>query len=172
MSFSTVNLGNYRLLSSNRLCFALVCRPLRLKSSASSATVTSSSFTAQSSRLPTMESLLVRRLSRATRLTVTAGSRSEMASDESARPTSQFVLAVNGAEVSMDGVGECQTLQEGSALMQSLCLCAGLGRIKRMYRSAGAPDPSVQSSTGYEWNAGDFRLSMLSSPCVTQGLQG
>lgn len=49
-----------RLLSPNRHCFVLVCRPLRLKSSASSATATSSSSTAQSSRLPTMESSPVR----------------------------------------------------------------------------------------------------------------
>lgn len=61
---------SFALLSSNRHCFALVCRPLRLKSSASSATVTSSSFTAPLSRLPTMASLPVRGFCCFIRLTV------------------------------------------------------------------------------------------------------
>lgn len=61
IQLDTSNFGKLvRLLSPNRHCFVLVCHPLRPKSSASSATVTSSSFTARWSTLPTMESLPVR----------------------------------------------------------------------------------------------------------------
>lgn len=49
----------YRNLHHHLHCL-LLCSPLRLRSSASSATATSSSFTVRSLRLPTMESSLVR----------------------------------------------------------------------------------------------------------------
>lgn len=73
--------------------------PLRLKSSASSATGTSSSFMAPWSRLPTMGSLSVRLFP--------CFFKSASLSASSwrwfgvVRPHSQFVLAVNGAAVSM-----------------------------------------------------------------------
>lgn len=113
-----VNLWNssvcYRL-TTTVLC---LCVPTsRLKSSASSATVTSSSFTAQWSRLPTMESLPVRLF--VCFICLTVGCCLMAVSRQKRRiclPRSQLVLAVTGAAVSIR-VGICQRVQEGNTMM-------------------------------------------------------
>lgn len=87
-------------------CFILVCRPPRLKSSASSATGTSSSFTAPSSKPPTMGSLPVRPFSSVSsfiHLSVRG---------ERGRFLCEWSWGFYGS------VGECQRLREGNILTQ------------------------------------------------------
>lgn len=130
----------FALLSSNRRCFALVCRPLRLKSSASSATVTSSSFTVPLSRLPTMESLPVRGFCCFIRLTLSCCLMA--ASCQKWRRVNQFApfAVCFSSEWSWGFYGKVNVRGFGK---ESIVLACRRGGIKHLYRSTGPPNASA-----------------------------